>query len=66
MDINYGGLVNVSKATLPGITARALTLALKSLQKTDLVERTVRDGYPPTTCYRLTRRSRPLWPLLRN
>lgn len=52
------------KASLPGITARALTLSLKSLQRTGLVKRTVRDGYPPTTSYRLTSRSRPLWPLL--
>ena len=53
------------KALLPGITSRALTLALKSLQQTRLVRRSVQDGYPPTTCYRLTARSEPLWPVLR-
>ncbi|HST26308.1 MAG TPA: winged helix-turn-helix transcriptional regulator [Gaiellaceae bacterium] len=39
---------------LPGITARALTLALKDLVGAGLVERTVMDDYPPSTLYRLT------------
>jgi len=52
------------KESLPGITARALTLALKSLQQARLVRRRVQDGYPPTTSYELTPRSKPLWPVL--
>jgi DNA-binding HxlR family transcriptional regulator len=39
---------------LPGVTARALTLALKDLVAAGLVERTVTDGFPPSTLYRLT------------
>jgi len=42
------------KAFLPGLTARALTLALKELQGAGLVERDVVSGYPPATFYRLT------------
>lgn len=41
------------KAFLPGLTARALTLALKELHAAGLVERRVSDGYPPTTHYQL-------------
>ena len=48
------------RAALPGITARALTLALKDLVAAGLVERTVTDGFPPSTSYRLTRTARPL------
>lgn len=45
---------------LPDVTARALTLALKDLVATGLVERTVTDGFPPSTLYRLTGTARPL------
>ncbi len=48
------------RAALPGITARALTLALKDLVAAGLVERTVTDGFPPSTSYRLTPTARPL------
>jgi DNA-binding HxlR family transcriptional regulator len=46
------------REALPGVTPRALTLALKDLQATGLVEREVVDGYPPTTIYRPTRAGR--------
>lgn len=42
------------KANIPGLTPRALTLALKSLLSAGLVERLVSDDYPPATHYRLT------------
>lgn len=42
------------KSSLTGITARALTLALKDLQAAGLANRTVLNLYPPTTRYRLT------------
>jgi len=45
---------------LPGITARALTLALKDLAAAGLVERTVTDDFPPATLYRLTAGAEPL------
>lgn len=51
------------RAFLPGITSRALALALKNLQAAGLVERLVVDDYPPTPVYRLTRRGRRLAPL---
>jgi DNA-binding HxlR family transcriptional regulator len=37
--------------TLPGVTPRALALALKDLQGAGLVDRQVEDAYPPTTLY---------------
>jgi DNA-binding HxlR family transcriptional regulator len=43
---------------LPGVTSRALAIALKALQAERLVERRVVEDYPPTTRYRLTRRGR--------
>ena len=52
------------KHMLPGITSRALTLGLKELQRTGLIERRIVDQYPPTTSYRLTRRGRRLVPVL--
>ena len=52
------------KRILPGITSRALTLGLKELQRTGLIERRIIDQYPPTTSYRLTRRGRRLVPVL--
>ena len=59
-----GGRFSEVKAFLPGITARALTLALKALQDAALVERTVTPGYPPRTSYRLTPRGRRLAPVV--
>ena len=53
------------EARLPGVTARALSMALRSLEDAGLVERRVEDGRPPTPVYRLTPRARPLAPLLR-
>lgn len=50
---------------LEGISPRALTLALKDLEATGLVERRVTIDYPPATIYRLTRTARPLAQLLR-
>jgi len=52
------------KASLPGITSRALTQALKRLQQARLVRRRVAHDYPPSTSYELTPRSKSLWPLL--
>jgi DNA-binding HxlR family transcriptional regulator len=52
-------------AGLPGITARALTLALKDLVAAGLVEREVTDDYPPATVYRLGRQAESLVPILR-
>jgi DNA-binding HxlR family transcriptional regulator len=43
-----------------GATPRALTLTLKELVACGLVERRVHTGFPPTTTYRLTPRSRTL------
>ena len=43
-----------------GATPRALTLALKALVARGLVERRVHAGFPPSTTYRLTRKSRVL------
>ena len=35
----------------PGVTGRALALALKDLQAVGLVERRIEDAYPPTALY---------------
>jgi DNA-binding HxlR family transcriptional regulator len=43
-----------------GATPRALTLALKELVRSGLMERRVHGGFPPSTTYRITPRSRPL------
>ena len=45
---------------LPGVTPRALTLALKDLVAAQLVERRVTPDYPPSSVYRLRPRARPL------
>jgi DNA-binding HxlR family transcriptional regulator len=45
---------------LPGVTPRALTLALKDLAGAELVERRVTPDYPPATVYRLQPKARPL------
>jgi DNA-binding HxlR family transcriptional regulator len=44
--------------TIPGITARALALALRELQSAALIERTVYDETPPIVEYTLNRRAR--------
>lgn len=48
---------NGLKARLPGVTARALSMALHALQEAGLVERSVVDGHPPAPVYRLTPRA---------
>ena len=48
------------KASLPGVTPRALALALKDLRAAGLVARTVEDAYPPTAIYAATPRARRL------
>lgn len=46
---------------LPGVTPRALALALKDLQAAGLVERRVDEAsYPPTVTYAATRAASPL------
>lgn len=45
------------KTALPGITARALSLALHDLLESSLISRVVVDDYPPTTRYELNPRS---------
>lgn len=54
------------KAILPGVTSRALALALKDVEECDLAERTVIDEFPPTTRYTLTARGRKLAATLSN
>lgn len=39
------------QSALPGVTARALALALKDLQSAGFVERRIEDAYPPTAVY---------------
>lgn len=55
---------NEIRAVLPGVSPRALALALKDLQAHGLVERTVTETYPPATAYTLTDRSAPIFPSL--
>jgi DNA-binding HxlR family transcriptional regulator len=46
---------------VPGVTPRALALALKDLEAAGLVERLVDDqSYPPTVTYAATRAAAPL------
>jgi DNA-binding HxlR family transcriptional regulator len=42
------------REALPGITARALALALKNLERAGLVTRRVEETYPPSTVYAAT------------
>ena len=50
---------------LPGITPRALALALKDLQRAGLVERVVDESaYPPTVAYAATPAAKPLQRML--
>jgi len=53
------------RAMLPGITPRALALALKEMQAAGLVEREVIGGFPPTASYALTPLAKRLLPPLR-
>ena len=48
------------KASLPGVTPRALALALKELRAAGLVARRVEDAYPPTAIYAATPRAQRL------
>jgi len=52
------------RSALPGVSPRALTLALKGLAEAGVVERTVLASYPPRTIYRLADRARSLTPAL--
>jgi DNA-binding HxlR family transcriptional regulator len=52
------------RGALPGVSPRALTLALKALADAGMVERTVLASYPPRTVYRLADRARRLTPAL--
>lgn len=59
-----GSRYNELKGMLPGVTARALALALKDLQANGLVIRTVEDGYPPTSLYALSEDGKRLFPAM--
>jgi len=48
------------RASVPGVTPRALALALKDLQAAELVERRIEDAYPPRTVYSPTPQGRRL------
>ena len=52
------------RAAVPGVTPRALALALKDLQAADLVERRVEDAYPPRALYTPTPQGRRLQRIL--
>jgi DNA-binding HxlR family transcriptional regulator len=52
------------RAAIPGVTPRALALALKDLQAADLVERRVEDAYPPRALYTPTPQGRRLQRIL--
>ena len=49
-----GDRFNAVQAMLPGISPRALTVALRNLQQARLIDRMVTDGHPPATAYTLT------------
>ena len=59
-----GRRYNELKTMLPGVTARALALALKDLQAAGLVTRTVQDGYPPAAVYTLSESGEQLFPAM--
>lgn len=46
------------RAALPGVTPRALALALRDLEAARLIKREVRPTRPPSTVYRATARGR--------
>lgn len=48
------------KAFLPGVTARALAMALKELQAEGFVQQCVVEGHPPTSYYEMTPRAKRL------
>jgi DNA-binding HxlR family transcriptional regulator len=48
------------RAGLPEVTARALALALKDLERAGLLRRTVTDAYPPAVVYEPTAAGRPV------
>src|SRR5918912_2394688 len=52
------------RAALPGVTPRALAIALKDLQAAGLATREVLAAYPPATVYRLTDEGRRLRDIL--
>lgn len=52
------------KARLPGVTSRALALALRALEAAGLVERRLVDARPPAATYALRRLARALLPPL--
>ena len=52
------------KELLPGITPRALTGALRDLQKSGLAERTITETWPPHTVYEPTHLARGVLPVL--
>lgn len=52
------------EAELPGITPRALALALKDLQADGLIDRTVEHTYPPTSIYQLSEKGNQLFPVM--
>jgi DNA-binding HxlR family transcriptional regulator len=53
-----GARFSTIRSELPTITDRALTLALKDLQRAGLIARLVLDSYPPTTLYQPTASAR--------
>jgi DNA-binding HxlR family transcriptional regulator len=58
--LDKGQRFGALRAALPGLTDRALTLALKNLTAAELASRLVMDGYPPTTFYQVTEKARPV------
>ena len=52
------------QAALPGITSRALALALKDLDANRLIDRDVGDAYPPAPVYRLKLLGETLFPAM--
>ncbi|MCC6573016.1 MAG: helix-turn-helix transcriptional regulator [Planctomycetes bacterium] len=52
------------RAMLPGITPRALTLALKEMAEAGLVAREIEMSFPPSAIYRLTGAAERLLPLI--
>lgn len=54
------------KASLPGVSPRALTQTLKDLQKAGLLQRVVLETYPPTVHYQLTPLGQSLRTVLRD
>lgn len=59
--MGHAGRFSELREELPGITPRALAIALKDLQSAGLVERVVDEGaHPPTVLYTATATARPL------